>query len=88
VYFKTFKKKKQYIFKIIRPSKEGVTKDKLLHEPKVWALSLKLELGMIKCFFPYTYASKTQKFNHKINVVWVNLKINMGINVNIHLHYG
>jgi len=32
-------------------------------------MSLKLELGMVKCFFPYTHASKTQEFNHKMNVV-------------------
>jgi hypothetical protein len=52
------------------------------------ALSLKLELGMVKCISPYTYACKTQEFNHKINVVWVNLKINMGINVSFYPHYG
>jgi hypothetical protein len=29
-------------------------------------MSLELELGMIKCLFPYTHASKTQEFNHKL----------------------
>jgi hypothetical protein len=43
---------------------------------------------MVKCFFPYTHASKTQEFNNKMNVVGVNLEENMGINVIIHLHYG
>jgi hypothetical protein len=32
---------------------------------------------MVKCFFLYTHASKTQKFNCKMNVVLVNLKANM-----------
>ncbi len=41
-------------------------------------LSLELELGMVKCFFSYTHASKTQKINHKMNVVHVNLEANMG----------
>jgi len=33
---------------------------------------------MIKYFFLYTHASKTQEFYHKMNVVLVNLKANMG----------
>jgi len=41
---------------------------------------------MVKCLFPYTHASKTQKFNCKMNVVPINLKANMGMNVNIHPH--
>jgi hypothetical protein len=28
-------------------------------------MSLDLELGMVKCFFPYTHANKAQEFNHK-----------------------
>jgi len=51
-------------------------------------MSLELELGMEKCLFPYTHASKTQEFNYKMNVVPINLEANMGMNVNIHLHYG
>jgi len=43
---------------------------------------------MVKCFFPYTHASKTQEFNHKMNVIHVNLKVNMGMNVSTHFHYG
>jgi hypothetical protein len=42
---------------------------KLLHEPRTLTQSLKLELGMGKCFFSYTHASKTQEFNHKMNVI-------------------
>jgi hypothetical protein len=42
---------------------------------------------MVKCISPYTHASKTQKFNHKMNVVLVNLEANMWMNVNIHFHY-
>jgi hypothetical protein len=34
------------------------------------------------------HGSKTYEFNHKMNAVLVNLKANMGMNVNIHLHYG
>jgi hypothetical protein len=45
-----------------------------LHEPITWAYILKLELGMVKCLFLYTHASKTQEFNHKMNVIHVNLK--------------
>jgi hypothetical protein len=33
---------------------------------------------MIKYFFLYTHASKTQEFYQKMNVVLVNLKANMG----------
>jgi hypothetical protein len=51
-------------------------------------MNLELGFGMVKCLFPYTHASKTQKINHKINVVQVNIEANMGMNVNIHLHYG
>jgi hypothetical protein len=40
------------------------------------SLNLELEFEMVKCFFFYTHASKTQEFNHKMNVV--NLKANMG----------
>jgi len=29
---------------------------------------------MIKCFFPYTNASKTQELNYKMNVVPINLE--------------
>jgi len=47
-------------------------------------MNLKLELGMVKCLFPYTHASKTQK----MNVIQVNLEANMGMNVNICPHYG
>jgi hypothetical protein len=50
-------------------------------------MSLELELGMEKCIFPYTPASKTQEFNYKINVP-INFEVNMGMNVNIHPHYG
>jgi len=38
--------------------------------------------------FLYTHASETQEFNYKMNVVLINLKTNMGMNVSIHLHYG
>jgi len=41
-------------------------------------LSLELELGMVNGFFFYTHASRTQEFNHKMNVVHVNLEVNMG----------
>jgi hypothetical protein len=51
-------------------------------------MSQKLELEMEKCFFLYTHVSKTLKFNYKMNVVLVNLEANMGMNVNIHPHYG
>jgi hypothetical protein len=44
-----------------------------------------MELGMVKCIFFYTYASKTQEFNFKIKVVPMNLETNMGTNVSIHL---
>jgi hypothetical protein len=54
---------------------------KLLHKLKAWAQSLELELGTVKCFFFYTHASKTQEFIHKMNVVLINLKANMGMNV-------
>jgi hypothetical protein len=37
---------------------------------------------MVKCLFPYTHVSKTQEFNHKMNVVLANLKANMGMNKN------
>jgi hypothetical protein len=30
-------------------------------------MSLEFELEMVKCLFPFTNASKTQEFNHKIN---------------------
>jgi hypothetical protein len=43
---------------------------------------------MAKCLFPCTNASQTQEFNIKMNVVGVNLEANMGMNVNIHPHYG
>jgi hypothetical protein len=44
---------------------------------------------MVKYFFPYTHVSKTQEFNHKMNVVPTNLETNTGMNVSIHpLHYG
>jgi hypothetical protein len=51
------------------------------------SLSLEFKLGIVKRLFPYTHASKTQEFNHKINVIPINLKANMGMNVSIHLHY-
>jgi hypothetical protein len=51
-------------------------------------MNLKLGLGMVKCFFPYTHAIKTQKINHKMNVIQVKLEANMGMNVTIHPHYG
>jgi hypothetical protein len=35
---------------------------------------------MVKCFFHYTHASKTQKFKCKMNFVRINLKTNMGMN--------
>jgi len=38
--------------------------------------------------FPYPHASETQEFNHKMNVVLIDLETNMGMNVNIHPHYG
>ncbi len=61
----------------------------LLWNHKVsYRMSLELKLGMVKCIFPYTHANKTQEFNHKMNVVPINLKANMGMNVIIHLHYG
>jgi hypothetical protein len=43
---------------------------------------------MVKYFFPYTHASKTQEFNRKMNVVLINLKANMGMNVSIQPHDG
>jgi hypothetical protein len=43
---------------------------------------------MVKCFFPYTHASKNKKNNPKMNVVLVNLEANMGMNISIHPHYG
>jgi hypothetical protein len=36
---------------------------------------------MVKCFFLYTHANETQEFNGKMNIVLVNLKTNMGMNV-------
>jgi len=52
-------------------------------------MSLEPKIGMmIKCLFPYTHASKTTKFNHKMNIVLINLKANMGMNINIHPRYG
>jgi hypothetical protein len=39
-------------------------------------MSLKLELGKVKCVFPYTHANKPQEFNCKMNVVLVNLEKN------------
>ncbi len=35
---------------------------------------------MVKYLFPYTHASKAQEFNHKMNVIQVNLEANMGMN--------
>jgi hypothetical protein len=52
------------------------------------SLEPKLIFGMVKCFFPYTHANKTQEFNRKMNVVPINLKANMGMNVSIPPHYG
>jgi hypothetical protein len=54
------------------------------------SLSLKLKVGTWddKMFFPYTHASKTQEFNHKMNVVPIYLETNIGMNVSIHPHYG
>jgi hypothetical protein len=43
---------------------------------------------MVKCLFPYTHASKTQKFNLKMNVASINLEAKMGMNVSNHPHYG
>jgi hypothetical protein len=43
-----------------------------------YCMNLKLKLGMVKCIFPYTHASKTQEFNHKINVIIVNVKATWG----------
>jgi hypothetical protein len=43
---------------------------------------------MVKFVFPYTHANKTQEFNYKMNVVPINLKENMGMNISIQLHYG
>jgi len=37
-----------------------------------------LEFRMVKCLFPYTHVSKTQEFNHNINVIQVNLKAKWG----------
>jgi hypothetical protein len=49
---------------------------KLLHELRAWTYSMSLEPKVKiwdgKMFFPYTYANKTQKFNHKMNVIHVN----------------
>jgi len=39
-------------------------------------------------FLPYTHPSITQKFNHKMNVIHVNVETNMGMNVKVHPHYG
>jgi hypothetical protein len=61
---------------------------KLIDEPKAWASNLKFELGVVKCLFPYTHDPKTQEFNHKMNIVPINLEANMGTNVSIHPHYG
>jgi hypothetical protein len=41
-----------------------------------------------KMSFLYTHVNKTQEFNHKINVILINLEANMGMNVSNHLHYG
>jgi hypothetical protein len=49
-------------------SKQG----KLLHKPRDGALSLKLKLGMTNVSF-YIHASKTQEFNHKMNVIRIKL---------------
>jgi hypothetical protein len=51
-------------------------------------MNLELELGMLKCLFPSTNASKIQEFNHKTSFVIINLEGNMGMNVSIHPHYG
>jgi hypothetical protein len=48
-------------------------------------MSLELKLEIVKCIFPCTHASK---FNHKMNVAPINLEVNMGMNVNIHLMHG
>jgi hypothetical protein len=39
-------------------------------------MSLKPKVGtwMVKCLFPYTLDPKTQEFNHKINIVPINLE--------------
>ncbi len=42
----------------------------IYHPPSIWVeasyyMSLKLELGMVKCFFPYTHASKTKNLTAK-----------------------
>jgi hypothetical protein len=34
------------------------------------------------------HTNKTQEFNQEMNVIQINLEINMGMNVTIHLHYG
>jgi hypothetical protein len=43
---------------------------------------------MVKCLFPSTDANKIQEFYRKMNVVIINVEVNMGMNVNIHPHYG
>ncbi len=43
---------------------------------------------MVKCLFPYTHVGKTQEFNHKMDVIDVNLEANMGMIVSIHPYYG
>jgi hypothetical protein len=44
-------------------------------------LEPKLIFGMVKCLFLYAHASKTQEFNCKMNVVPINLKANIRMNV-------
>jgi hypothetical protein len=41
-----------------------------------------------KMYVPFIHGNKTNKFNQKMNVIKVNLETNMGMNINIHLHYG
>jgi hypothetical protein len=46
-------------------------------------LSLKPRVGTWdgKMFFPYTHANEAQNLNSKMNVVLINVKANMGMNV-------
>ncbi len=47
-------------------------------EPK---LKPKVGTWDVKWLFTYTHTNKTQEFNHKMNVIQTNLKVNMGMNV-------
>jgi hypothetical protein len=53
-------------------------------------MNLELKVGTWdnKMIFAYTHANKTQKFDHKMNAIKINIEENMGMNVNIHPHYG